>query len=338
MRIFVSYRRADVGHAGRLTDALVQRLGVKNVFRDVTNIGVGRDFRTAIRQALDDCDAALAVIGPGWFAASTPEGRPRLFDPEDYVRLELASVLSRDLPVAPVLVGGAALPAAADLPEDLRPLVQRQAIVLRDETWHQDVENLLRSLRGGQAFAPRSSRRRVGMAVGTAVLAALIATAWWVGRPSGRSSNGSSTSAASGAAVSPSCPDPTGQGWTKLTLSEKATARQQFEDGTLVFSVRAASWRPLGQARWQVVIDTTAANHRTSNYFYHEGDRYEAIIVGRQFGLSCFESSPEALIPGAVGDARTGWVVSCEPSGRVDLLLYLGTRLPVSDAPEPSPC
>ncbi|MGH9277977.1 MAG: TIR domain-containing protein, partial [Acidimicrobiales bacterium] len=161
MRIFMSYRRADVGgHAGRLSDSLVQRLGPRNVFQDVTDIAAGRDFLTVIRGELDGCDAAIAVIGPGWLTAATPEGRPRLFEPDDYVRLELATVLQRDLPVVPVLVGGAALPAAEALPEDLRPLAQRQAIEVRDSTWHQDVDHLLRSLRGEPVAAAAPAGRR----------------------------------------------------------------------------------------------------------------------------------------------------------------------------------
>jgi hypothetical protein len=103
VRIFLSYRRSDVGgHAGRLSDALNTRLGPDNVFHDVMDIAAGRDFMTVIEEALDRCDAAVAVIGPGWLTAATPDGRPRLFQPDDYVRLELATVLRRDLPVAPV--------------------------------------------------------------------------------------------------------------------------------------------------------------------------------------------------------------------------------------------
>ena len=74
MRIFLSYRRSDVGgYAGRLYDALVQRLGPKNVFQDVSGIGAGHDFTEVIHRALDESDAMLAVIGPGWLGP-TAEG------------------------------------------------------------------------------------------------------------------------------------------------------------------------------------------------------------------------------------------------------------------------
>lgn len=120
MQIFLSYRRGDVGgYAGRLSDALRQRLGTKSVFQDVTAIAPGQDYTAVIDQALDGCDAVLVMIGPGWHAAATPQGTPRLFEADDYVRLELSRALHRNVPVIPVLVGGASLPAATELPDDL---------------------------------------------------------------------------------------------------------------------------------------------------------------------------------------------------------------------------
>ncbi len=160
MRVFVSYRRSDVtGYSGRLTDALAARLGAGNVFRDVTTIAAGRDFEAEIDRSLAGSDAVLAMIGPGWLAASTPEGRPRLFEPDDFVRLELARALSTNVPIVPVLVGGARLPKAEELPEDLKSLGKRQAVALRDESFHQDVDRLLRSLRG-EPTEPSQARSR----------------------------------------------------------------------------------------------------------------------------------------------------------------------------------
>jgi|SRR5579859_1223796 len=179
MQVFLSYRRNDVGgYAGRLTDSLRQRIGAESVFQDVTAIALGEDFMAAIDRALRSCDAVLAVIGPGWLVASTSEGAPRLFEPDDYVRLELAAALQRDIRVIPVLVGGARLPAADALPEDLQGLVERQGIVLRDESWHQDVESLVRSLRGEPVVTSRHHRRWLLGVLVVVVLAASSVLAW----------------------------------------------------------------------------------------------------------------------------------------------------------------
>lgn len=338
MRIFLSYRRADAGgHAGRLADTLVQRLGARNVFQDVTDIAAGRDFATTIREALDSCDAALAVIGPGWLAAATPDGRPRLFDPDDYVRLELATVLQRDLAVVPVLVGGATLPAASELPEDLRPLAQRQAIEVRDATWHQDVGYLLRSL-GGDADgspAPRRVRPVLIAAAATTVLVTVGLLAWRPWSGPGADSGPSGTSAAPLA-----CADPSGPGWTELPISATARVSGDLGYGPQTVSVRRAAYREVQPGRWDLIVDTLFLNDGDEDV-YNGNWRYPSIVVAqRPFDQVCFEPQPELVRPHTAGDARTGYVVSCLPQGRIQLILAdpASTRLAVTDGPVSTAC
>jgi hypothetical protein len=143
MRMFISYRRDDTaGRAGRLFDVLVSRLGARNVFQDVAVIAPGTDFMQHVADAIGTCDAALVVIGSEWLTIRGADGRPRLNEPDDYVRAEIRAALSAEVPVVPVLVGQAQLPAAGDLPDELRPLVNRQAARIRDDSWHQDVDAL----------------------------------------------------------------------------------------------------------------------------------------------------------------------------------------------------
>jgi hypothetical protein len=106
--IFISYRRDDSeGEAGRLFDDLVKHFGEASVFIDVAGIEVGRDFRKAIDESVASCGVLLAVIGRSWPEAKNETGQWRLDDPSDFVRLETASALKRDIPVIPVLVHGA---------------------------------------------------------------------------------------------------------------------------------------------------------------------------------------------------------------------------------------
>ena len=185
--VFVSYRRDDAAaHAGRLYDALAARFGEGSVFMDVDAIGLGTDYRETIDGALASCDAAIALIGRGWLAASDEDGRRRLDDPEDVLRTELEQALARPLVVIPTLVGGAELPDEEDLPTSLAPLVRRQGLELRDATWRDDVARLVRRLEAipsGEApdatdrpAAARPRRRRVLLAVlAVAVVAAALA-------------------------------------------------------------------------------------------------------------------------------------------------------------------
>jgi len=105
--IFISYRRNDAeGEAGRLFDDLVREFSDQSVFMDVSTIEAGRDFRKVIDESVSTCGVLLSLIGPNWLDAKNEAGERRLDDPADFVRLETASALKRDIPVIPVLVRG----------------------------------------------------------------------------------------------------------------------------------------------------------------------------------------------------------------------------------------
>ncbi|MFN8061614.1 MAG: TIR domain-containing protein [Vicinamibacterales bacterium] len=141
--IFISYRRDDsAGHAGRLFDHLKFRFGVHQVFMDVCDIQPGSDFVDVINRAVGSCDVLLAVIGHGWLVG--PDGTKRRLDvAHDFIGLEISTALARKIRIIPILVEGAQMPAAADLPEGLRPFTRRQAVELRHSRWDDDVEALV---------------------------------------------------------------------------------------------------------------------------------------------------------------------------------------------------
>jgi len=141
--IFVSYRREDAaGHAGRLFDRLVSHFGRDRIFMDVDAIEPGQDFVTVIENAVGSCEILIAVIGKDWLS-STGRTTGRLNNPNDFVRLEIGTALSRDVRVIPVLVERASMPKPEDLPEDLVKLTRRNAVELSDLRWQTDVEQLI---------------------------------------------------------------------------------------------------------------------------------------------------------------------------------------------------
>jgi TIR domain/Adenylate and Guanylate cyclase catalytic domain len=140
-RIFLSYRREDSSaYAGRLYDHLVSRFGYDNVFIDIDSIEPGVDFAEAVGKTLAKCDTVLVLIGPRWLSASGRDGTRRIDDPKDFVRFEVEGALSSGTPrIIPVLVGGARIPEAEELPESLAFLTRRQAVELSDHRWAFDV-------------------------------------------------------------------------------------------------------------------------------------------------------------------------------------------------------
>jgi TIR domain len=146
--IFISYRRHDSeGEAGRLFDDLVEQFGESSVFMDVAAIEVGRDFRKAVDESVANCGVLLAIIGLRWLDEKSEAGQRRLEDPNDFVRIEIASALKRDIPVVPVLVHGAKMPRADQLPDDLKDLAYRNAVEVTHARWKSDIKLLIRSLR-----------------------------------------------------------------------------------------------------------------------------------------------------------------------------------------------
>jgi hypothetical protein len=145
--IYLSYRRREsAGYAGRLFDHLSRHFGPGSVFMDIGGIARGQDFAQAIESALNACEVVLVLIGNTWASCTGQDGRRRLDDPRDWVRLEVAAALRRDSLVVPVLIDGARLPDPAGLPEELRPLCQRNACELSDLRWTYDVGELVKDV------------------------------------------------------------------------------------------------------------------------------------------------------------------------------------------------
>lgn len=145
--IFLSYRRQDSSSAtGRLADRLEQHFGPRRVFRDYDSIVAGEDFAEAIHRAISVSTVVLAVVGPDWLDVRDSQGRRRLDNPADFVRIEIESALDAAVPVIPVLVEGARMPAAADLPGSLRAFARCQAVELSEPRWREDTDRLIASL------------------------------------------------------------------------------------------------------------------------------------------------------------------------------------------------
>lgn len=142
-KIFISYRREDTsGESGRLKDKLEQVFGQENIFYDVETLEAGLNFDESIAKALNESKVLLAMIGPHWLKVSDATGTKRIQKPDDWVRKEIAEALKRNLRVIPVLVNGAEMPDANELPDDLKELSLKHAQELTSSRWNYDVGKL----------------------------------------------------------------------------------------------------------------------------------------------------------------------------------------------------
>jgi hypothetical protein len=191
-KIIISYRRADSGViTGRIRDRLAQHYGEGSIFLDIDNIPFGMDFRKNVADALAKNDLLLAVIGPDWLGTSgLASGLGRIHDQDDPVRLEVETALQRGIPTIPVLVGGASMPSADELPDTLKSLsYQNAAEVDSGRDFHAHMDRLIGSMdaalkgKSWRAWPPwrhfafgRLSRRQAGIggAGSIAVIAVVV--------------------------------------------------------------------------------------------------------------------------------------------------------------------
>lgn len=331
MRIFLSYRRDDASAwAGRLHDALAAQFDERNIFQDVTAVRPGQDFRKAIEGALDQSDVVLVVIGPRWLTEATADGEQRLASPDDYVHIEVVAAIEHGKQVVPVLVGGATMPTTAELPEGLEALGMRQAVVLRDASWRQDVNSLIRSLRGERESVSVRRRHLIIGIVAAALAGAVIAgaAAWTLrGESEGGGGEGGPTAPAGSAdtgsgsddAGTLACTTPS-SGWSDLGV----TGSTDVGDPGWHFEVWEGHERE-EDGRWQVVLRVDASQNTQASQF-HYPNFYELVLEGVPYEPYCFDvvSGQDPLSPGAHSEALVGFDLPADTTGGFALDLDTG--------------
>jgi hypothetical protein len=123
----------------------MHHFGAGRIFMDIDTIEPGEDFIETMKIALNSCSVFVAVIGENWLKISDEHSR-RLDNPNNYVRLEIATALNRGIRVIPVLVDGASMPQEHDLPDDLQSLSRRNALEISDKRWSYDVQQLIKAI------------------------------------------------------------------------------------------------------------------------------------------------------------------------------------------------
>ncbi len=172
-KIFISYRRQDsAANALGIGQYLEHEFGRKNVFIDV-DMRAGTKFPAVLEQRLAECKVMLVLIGPDWLNAKDEHGHRRLDDPNDWVRLEIAHALRRNITVIPVRVNGTELPSKKVLPEDIQGLLDHQAVSVTIASFRNDMSGLVRDIRS--IPNPRRWGRSVAIAAGVSLGLALFA-------------------------------------------------------------------------------------------------------------------------------------------------------------------
>jgi hypothetical protein len=107
-------------------EKLTAHYGSESIFRDIDSIQPAANFRKVIGQTLRRSDLVIVLIGPRWRGPF--DGKYRIQDSHDWVRIEVETALQLDIPIIPVLIEGAAMPKSEEVPDSLKELTVIQAI------------------------------------------------------------------------------------------------------------------------------------------------------------------------------------------------------------------
>ena len=221
-QVFISYRRDDTaGHARAVYDEPARHFGPERLFIDVDAIGACQAFDEVIAHAVGGSKVLLLMIGKRWLGER--EGQPaRITEAGDFAPMEVAAALAQRMRVIPMLLDGAAMPATAELPEALQPLVRRSALAIDNTCFAANMERLVSSS-AGSSPAPSPARSRVALAAGVAggLLPAGMVAWWWPRhappQADGSAATGSNSTSAGAATARSARPDANGEWRTDVT-------------------------------------------------------------------------------------------------------------------------
>ncbi len=306
-------------------DTLVTRYGHDDVFQDVNTVEPGLNFVQQVEVAIRGSDVVLAVIGPQWLSSPGPDGGRRVDQPEDFVRRELSVALDADVRVVPVLVDGATLPLAKELPEGLVPLLERQAVSIRDLSWHQDVDALIRRLEGEpRQAAPPRRRLSVGGRIALGALIAVIAIA--VIALTRRGGDGDSKWV-----EPPVCSEPRSS-WIMVPLADDPSIEVKFDVRSIRVVVENAYLVPEENGVTRIVLDLLVTNVTDSTVpdadlgYYYSYDDLDGLwvdgVASETVACSNLRGGSPQIGPTQAVPARVGYDTTRETEGA---LLQLAT-------------
>ncbi|MBL3572836.1 toll/interleukin-1 receptor domain-containing protein [Rhodovulum sulfidophilum] len=146
--VFISYRRslcADTAHL--IAMHLRQYVPRARPYLDVEAIDPGTNFVDAIQSQLSKTRAVLVLIPLGWTTVKDASGATRLRQDGDHVRREVETALKRRVPIIPVLLDGARMPTAEELPASLTDLALWNAIEISSDLSAVDLYKLTEAVR-----------------------------------------------------------------------------------------------------------------------------------------------------------------------------------------------
>ncbi len=310
--VFVCYRREDSGYAGRLYDRLSDRFP-NRVFFDVTGISLGENFVETIRQAISASRVLIVVIGKSWLSATDLDGVCRLDKAQDFVRIEIATALERGVELLPVLLPGAVMPRAEELPHDIAALADRQAREISDADFDHDVDSISGALARALGVSPRRRylRRAAIVLAASALIAAGAVSSYIFNLRSGRGSHSGTAkdSLAQSRQNSPAPSNPSVRATEPLTKPEPGQRSDAIRGAPAVKERRPAPAAPSSAATraaglWFAPVQYWVGEYDEWAFEFHPGG---SSLAGTSWGWDGARGLLEGRIEGDWISFRTVW-------------------------------
>ena len=127
------------------------------IYMDVDSIQPGQNFIAEIQHFIEHSDVLVVIIGGHWLVQNE-NGQRRIDTPNDFVRLEIEASLNRkDMAIIPVLVAGARMPRATDLPTSIQFLAHRNALEISDSSFELGTSKLIVAIESATSGTRHSS-------------------------------------------------------------------------------------------------------------------------------------------------------------------------------------
>ncbi len=140
-QIFINYRKEDSsGYSLALYNELSKWYDKNTIFKDFHNIEPGEDFEEAIDNALNSCSILLVIISDRWCEILNKRANSIS---NDFVKLEIATALSKNIYIIPITLNGATMPTEIELPDDLKNLIRRQYLNIDQTRFEIDIRKLV---------------------------------------------------------------------------------------------------------------------------------------------------------------------------------------------------
>lgn len=146
--IFLSYRRNDLAgeQVALIHTTLTREFGKRSTFWDKHMQGASQ-WERILRESSSSAKVCLILIGSNWNEVDKGTNKPRMFNFDDWVRIEIELAINNGLVVIPVLINGAKLPYKSEIPDSIWKIYERNAIEVETNKWEIYGDKLVNELK-----------------------------------------------------------------------------------------------------------------------------------------------------------------------------------------------